>query len=173
MCFQFTQFLCDDWDNIYTLSDYHHEIGSMNYFPLFRVRSWNIGMRCMSLYILMIINLPLPLQISYNQTHSYYHRLFEASSGFREEYKRKFCCLTYILVWKPCSVNVVLYEISCYIGPRYNGTRLYFLLSCNIVNEMRIQSYKLAITKYYPLYWIWPMPYGYTECCVWITIRTA
>ena len=28
-------------------------IGSMNYYPLFRVRSWNNGMRCMSLYILI------------------------------------------------------------------------------------------------------------------------
>ena len=29
MCFQFTHFPCDDWDNIYTLS--YHQIGSMNY----------------------------------------------------------------------------------------------------------------------------------------------
>ena len=35
---------------IYTLSYYHHQIGSMNYYPLFRVRSWNNGVRCMSLY---------------------------------------------------------------------------------------------------------------------------
>ena len=35
---------------IYTLSYYHHQIGSMKYFPLFRVRSWNNGLRCMSLY---------------------------------------------------------------------------------------------------------------------------
>ena len=35
------------------LSYYHHQIGSMNYHPLFRVRSWNNGMRCMSLYILI------------------------------------------------------------------------------------------------------------------------
>ena len=35
---------------------HHHQIGSMNYYyyPLFRVMSWNNGMRCMSLYILMI-----------------------------------------------------------------------------------------------------------------------
>ena len=52
VCFQFTHFLCDDWENIYTLSYYHHQIGSMNYHPLFRVRSWNNGMRCMSFYIL-------------------------------------------------------------------------------------------------------------------------
>ena len=33
-CFQFTHFSCDDWRNIYTLSYYHHQIGSMNYYPL-------------------------------------------------------------------------------------------------------------------------------------------
>ena len=36
----------------FALSYYHHQIGNMNYYPLFRVRSWNNGMRCMSLYIL-------------------------------------------------------------------------------------------------------------------------
>ena len=40
-------------ERIYILSYYHHQIGSMNHYPLFRVRSWNNGMRCMSLYILM------------------------------------------------------------------------------------------------------------------------
>ena len=53
VCFQFIHFLYDDWENIYTLSYYHHQIGSMNYYPLFRVRSWNNGVRCMSFYILM------------------------------------------------------------------------------------------------------------------------
>ena len=42
-----------DWENIHTLSYYHHQIISMNFYPLFRVRSWNNGMRCMSFYILM------------------------------------------------------------------------------------------------------------------------
>ena len=41
-------------ERIYTLSYYHHQIGSMNYYPLFRVRSWNNGMGCMSLYIHML-----------------------------------------------------------------------------------------------------------------------
>ena len=53
VCFQLTHFPCDDWENIYTLSYYHHRIGSMNYYPLFRVRSWNNGVRCMSFCILM------------------------------------------------------------------------------------------------------------------------
>ena len=39
---------------IYIVSYYHHQIGSMIYYPLFRVRSWNNGMRCMFLYILMV-----------------------------------------------------------------------------------------------------------------------
>ena len=40
---------------IYTLSWYHHQSGSMNYHPLFRARSWNNGMCCMSLYILITL----------------------------------------------------------------------------------------------------------------------
>ena len=52
ICFQFTHFSCDDWENIYTLSYYHHQIGSMNYYSLFRVRSWNNCVGCMSFYIL-------------------------------------------------------------------------------------------------------------------------
>ena len=54
LCFQFTHSPCDDWETIYTLSYYHHQIGSMNYYQLFRVRSWNNGVRCMSFYILMV-----------------------------------------------------------------------------------------------------------------------
>ena len=41
VCFQFTHFSCDDWENIYTLSYYHFQIGSMNYYPLFKVNSCN------------------------------------------------------------------------------------------------------------------------------------
>ena len=37
---------------IYTLCYYHHQIGSMNYYPLFRARSWNNGMRCTSIFLL-------------------------------------------------------------------------------------------------------------------------
>ena len=55
VCFQFTHSPCDDWENIYTLSYYHHQIESMSYYPLFRVRSWNNGVRCMSFYILIKI----------------------------------------------------------------------------------------------------------------------
>ena len=37
---------------IYTLSYYHHQMGSMNYYPLFRVRSWNNGAAvCLSMFL--------------------------------------------------------------------------------------------------------------------------
>ena len=36
------------------LSYCHHQIGSMNYYPLFRVGWWNNGFRCMSLYTLLV-----------------------------------------------------------------------------------------------------------------------
>ena len=57
VCFQFTHFPCADWDNIYiyTLSYHDHQIESMNYYPLFRVRSWNNGVRCMSYCILTTV----------------------------------------------------------------------------------------------------------------------
>ena len=57
VCFQFTHFPCDDLENIYPLSYFHHQIGKMSYYPLVRVRSWNKGMHCMSLYIPSNINL--------------------------------------------------------------------------------------------------------------------
>ena len=53
VCFQLTHFPCDDWENIYTLSYYHHRIGSMNYYPLFKVGSLNNGVHSMSFCILM------------------------------------------------------------------------------------------------------------------------
>ena len=37
---------------ICTLSYYHHQVGSLNYHQLVRVRSWNNGVRCMSFCIL-------------------------------------------------------------------------------------------------------------------------
>ena len=47
---------CMMTEKVYTLSYYHHRIGGMNYYPLLRVRSWNNGMRCLSLYILIVIS---------------------------------------------------------------------------------------------------------------------
>ena len=53
-CFQFTNSLVMI-ERIYTLSYYHHQIGNMNYYLLFRVRSWSNGLRCMSFFILTIL----------------------------------------------------------------------------------------------------------------------
>ena len=41
-------------ERIYTVS-YHNQIGSMNHHPLFRVSSWNNGMRYINLHILIKI----------------------------------------------------------------------------------------------------------------------
>ena len=42
-------------ERIYIYYYHHHQIGSMDYYPLFRVKSWNNGLRCMSFYILIIV----------------------------------------------------------------------------------------------------------------------
>ena len=53
-CFQFTHFLVMiEMMYIFCLITI---IGSMNYYPLFRVRSWNNGVCCMSFYIVMDIS---------------------------------------------------------------------------------------------------------------------
>ena len=52
VCIQLTHLSYDDCENMCTLSYYHHQIGSIIHFLLFRVRSWNNVMRGMSLYIL-------------------------------------------------------------------------------------------------------------------------
>ena len=48
---------------VYTLAYYHLQIGSMKYYPLFRVRSWNNGMRCMFLYIPLTIIVLYPFKL--------------------------------------------------------------------------------------------------------------
>ena len=50
---QLAHFSCDGCEDTCTLSYYHHRIGSMAHLPLFKVKSWNNGMRWMSFYILI------------------------------------------------------------------------------------------------------------------------
>ena len=52
---QLTKFSCDDCENTCTSSFYHHQIGSMNHLPLFRARSWNTCMCCVSFYVLIYL----------------------------------------------------------------------------------------------------------------------
>ena len=56
VCLQFTHFPWYDWENLWTLSYFHHRIGNMNYYPLFRVMSWNNDVRYMSFYIPSSVN---------------------------------------------------------------------------------------------------------------------
>ena len=53
---------CYDCENACTLCYYHHQIGSMTHLALFRVKSWNNGMRFMSFYI-----------FTYSQDHGIKH----------------------------------------------------------------------------------------------------
>ena len=57
VCIQLTHFYFDDCENTCTWSYYHHQIGSMTHLPLFRVRSWQNGMSCMSLFLSLRTNM--------------------------------------------------------------------------------------------------------------------
>ena len=54
VCFPFNHFPCDDWENIYSLFYHHHQIGSIKYYRLLRVRSWNNDMRFVLLYYFIL-----------------------------------------------------------------------------------------------------------------------
>ena len=54
VCFHLTHLSYDECKNTCTLSYYHHQIGSMSHWPLFRVRSWHNGMRCMSVFFIVV-----------------------------------------------------------------------------------------------------------------------
>ena len=47
----------DNCQNTCTLFHYHHQIGSRPHLPLFRVRSWNSGMRWIIFYILILFSI--------------------------------------------------------------------------------------------------------------------
>ena len=81
-------------EKIYTLSYYHYQIGSMNYYPLFRVRSWNNGVCCMSVYILILI-----LIVSHN--------------GFTLTRWQKHCLNQWWLVYWCKYVSLLLNELNC------------------------------------------------------------
>ena len=53
VCFQFTHSLCDDWENIYTLSYYHHQIGSMNPFSLGLGHETTVCAVCLSIFLFL------------------------------------------------------------------------------------------------------------------------
>ena len=99
VCFQFTHFPSDDWENIYTLSYYHHQIGSMNYHPLFRVRSWNNGVQWCAMYVFL---------------YSYVWIVWEKSGG---KIQVPYICSRYLKGWweqtyNPENVSILLIYYS-------------------------------------------------------------
>ena len=109
MCFQLTHFPCDDWESIYTLSYYHHRIRSMNYYPLFRVRSWNNGVRCLSFSILIekircyyrSVSYSIPyLIIVYVFARTPSKTEIHDKMGFKREHSLRTICLSSTASWK-------------------------------------------------------------------------
>ena len=95
VCFQFTHFPCDDWESI-TLSYHHHQIRSMNYYPLFRVRSWNNGICCMSLYCYGL-----------NRSQRNFAHIMTVTLSWRA----KFCCDRLNILWTKASQNFIEFRI--------------------------------------------------------------
>ena len=113
VCFQFTHFCYDDWENIYIyiyihiymyiyiyiyfvlLSSSNREFGSMNYYPLFRVRSWNNDVRCMSFYILLYLSVSGHAKITAQMSS---HVSVEKTQQM-QRYKSTDDCIAHLLTW--------------------------------------------------------------------------
>ena len=87
---QLTHLSYADRKDICTLSYYHHQIGSLTYLPLFRVRSWNNGMCCMSfLYFIstvrgqLVFNLLISNAIQMHISANHYSENSVRKSHFR------------------------------------------------------------------------------------------
>ena len=68
MRIQLTHFSYGDCENTCTLSYFHHQIVSVTHLLLFRVRSWNNGMRCTSFDILIKIFSVCSIKIQNNRS---------------------------------------------------------------------------------------------------------
>ena len=107
VCLQFTHFPCDDWGNIYTLSHYHQQIGSMNCKSLFRSWPWNNGIRCMSLYIVILIWHTNPIDLSTFETRP--NDLTNKSIFLRSN--SQFWC-HHFMFWQKCIMRHLIEVLS-------------------------------------------------------------
>ena len=141
VCFQFTHFFCDDWENIYTLSYYHHQIWSMNYYPLFRVRPWSNGMRCMSFYILMIIHWESLCWFSFFLTHS-------CCKSMLCSQVKEYVYIDVIMAWH--SQHCILNGQHC-CRPNNQSCKQHH--SCYFAPFYYKNAHKWIVNKYQPITW--------------------
>ena len=165
MCFQFTHFRCDAWENIYPLS-YYHQIGSMNYYSLFRVRSWNNGMCCMSFYILSFIfssnnSVSLGLHFSVNRSIHPSDRwlLYERDKTFFRQWSGIKHSLTFnVADHNDCLelhgpvifLNVRLFQRIDFEGPVMNFS---YHVMCHILSSLKQKS-SWIILRSLPLFFL-------------------
>ena len=108
VCIRLTHLTCDDFDYTCTLYHCHHQIECMTHWPLFRVRSWNKGMRFMSFYILSPCNISSRKQKP--RFHQYSRYIFYSSDFWLGR-----CTFTWKTLLSNCCMTLVKYVASVYI----------------------------------------------------------
>ena len=103
----FIHFSYDDCGNTCTWS-YHHQIESITLFPLFRVKSWNNGTRCMSFYILIrrLMRVADAIICIYIYTHIYIYIYI---------YHTYWLIICFFALWlyhSPCGVHVIFFWVA-------------------------------------------------------------
>ena len=112
-------------ERTYTLSYHHHQLGNINYYPLFRVRSWNNGVRCVSLSILMVINKTIGKGIS----------LFKRSCPYEFNASIYFWLKTTSQVDVSCSAPSIVFNNSDSTKPLPSPNLYHTLMLCCVTRS--------------------------------------
>ena len=137
VCFQFTHFSCGDWENICTLSYYHHQIGSVNYYPLFRVRSWNNGVRCMYFYIIImqVLRLFCSTPHQYSRKSHYQYMIYKPIISWYFSYHNSVYCFMVSFAHKNIAIDTTAL-LQIHLHSRLN-TRIQYTEQWQLQNETR------------------------------------
>ena len=99
------------------LSPSNREFGSMNYYPLFRVRSWNNDVRCMSFYILLYLSVSGHAKITAQMSS---HVSVEKTQQMQRN-KSTDDCIAHLLTWfAPWNEVIILMLYVIYKGSQIN-----------------------------------------------------
>ena len=150
MRIQLTHLSYDDCENACTLSNYHQQIRNMTRLSLFRVRSWNNGMRWMTFYIL-IARLRHPFASNRFHLSSHLHHFVAITLSEWDVSKLKLPSHKHqgrrTLVKSPLIHNARSYICNLNTCSTFRFTMIYELIHCEVQKHELLQFILKVVGK--------------------------
>ena len=128
-------------ESIYTLSYYLHRIGSMNYYPLFVVRSWNNGTCCMPRYVLIRMSLHADSTMDFenfiSEIITTFHRVqIEPAASWPQQWEQ--------IIWKMhASCSIIWHGLNTSVGMFSHISKLLRGIDLATVNLQQTWWYRI------------------------------